>query len=78
MKGIYLTEADNEDMVSIIQKMVPSAPQFKLILESQMKNATAKDPRHRRWKPEIISLCLNLWAKYVTNYISINFMKLHQ
>ena len=59
-----MTDVDNEDLVEIIQKVLPSNPKFKLLLESQLCNCTAKDPRSRRWHPDVISLCLNLWAKY--------------
>ena len=59
-----LTRSDEHDLIEIIQKVIPEAPKFKVILESQLRNAKAKDPKHRRWSPEMISLCLNLWAKY--------------
>ena len=62
---LRLTDADHEDLVSIIEKVLPHAPQFKLLLEGQLRNSKAKDPRHRRWHPDMISLCTNLWAKYV-------------
>ena len=62
-KNIPLTEADEHDLIEIIKRVMPHAPKFKILLESQLRNATSKDPRHRRWHPNMISLCLNLWAK---------------
>ena len=61
---IELTEADHEDLSTVISKVLPHAPQFKTLLESQLKNCKSKDARHRRWDVNMISLCLNLWAKY--------------
>ena len=58
-----MTDADNEDLISMIEKLIPACPEFKVLLKSQLRNAKLKDPRHRRWDPDIISLCLNLWAK---------------
>ena len=60
---ITLTEADEEDLIAIIEKILPEAPQFKTLLLNQLRNAKSMDPRRRRWSREMISLCLNLWAK---------------
>ena len=65
---IPLTEADHDDLSTIIQKVLPHAPHFKTLLESQLQNCKSKDARHRRWDVNMISLCLNLWAKYVFPY----------
>ena len=62
-ENIPLTDADEQDLIEIIKRVLPNAPQFQILLESQLKNASSKDPRHRRWHPSMISLCLNLWAK---------------
>ena len=60
---ITLTEADQEDLIAIIEKILPEAPQFKTLLLNQLCNAKSMDPRRCRWSREMISLCLNLWAK---------------
>ena len=65
---IPLTEADHDDLSTIIHKVLPHAPHFKTLLESQLQNCKSKDARHRRWDVNMISLCLNLWAKYVFPY----------
>ena len=65
---LNLTPADENDFIQIIEKVLPAAPKFKIILESQLRNAKQRDPRHRRWSAEMISLCLNLWAKYVLQF----------
>ena len=62
-KSIMLTEADHDDFIKIIDQVLPHAPQFKTLLLSQIRNSKSKDPRHRRWDVNMISLCLNLWAK---------------
>lgn len=64
-KYIKLSEMDHNDLIEIIRKLLPQAPEFCTLLQSQLKNAsnTEKDARYRRWSPEMISLCLNLWGK---------------
>ena len=60
---VILSEADNSDLVKIIEDRLPHAPQFKDLLESQLNNAKNMDPRRRRWDKQMISLCLHLWAR---------------
>ena len=66
-----MTEADHDDLSIVIEKVLPHAPHFKTLLESQLHNCKSKDARHRRWDVNMISLCLNLWAKYVDFLTSI-------
>ena len=61
-KGISLTKEDEEDLCAIIKKVLPDAPNFKVILESQLKNCQKKEKKLRRWSTQMISLCLHLWA----------------
>ena len=53
------------------------APDFAVLLESQLLNATDKDSHGRRWNKKIITLALHLWAKLVfdafMNSYKINF-----
>ena len=38
--------------------------EFQTLLKSQVRNRNEnKDPRHRRWDTEIISMCLSLWTR---------------
>ena len=60
---ITLTDDDHDDLVKIVTQVLPHAPQFQNLLHSQLRNSKSKDPRHRRWDVNMISLCLNLWAK---------------
>ena len=47
----------------MIQQLLPDAPNFKVLLQSQLDNARGKDPRGCRWDKRIIILALNLWAE---------------
>lgn len=50
-------------MEHILQNILQdgSAGEFKLLLESQLRNSkTALDPRQRRWDPKVISICLGI------------------
>ena len=60
---IYLNKLDHDDLVNILKKLIKAAPKFSDLLRCQLKNATSADPRHQRWDENILSLCLNLWAK---------------
>ena len=56
--NIDLTESDQKDLIKIIQRVLPEAPNFKVLLESQLRNAKKKNPKHRRWSGDMISLML--------------------
>ena len=73
---IVLSKNDHEDLITIIEKLLPDAPNFKDLLRSQLKNAVGKDPRARRWDTRIISLCLSLWAKCPNAYRELRNSKM--
>ena len=50
------------------------APDFAVLLESKLLNATDKDSHGHRWDKKIITLCLHLWAKSVSVLIYHNFV----
>ena len=58
-------ETDNQD--TAIESIIPGAPDgLKKLIKSQIRNNKPnenKDPRHRRWDPEIISMALSLWCR---------------
>lgn len=63
---VLLHEDDHDDMVKIIRKLEEEIPNnFATLVKSQVRNATRsnKDPRHRRWDPAVISICLALWCR---------------
>ena len=64
LQFIKLGDVDHADLVRIIQQLLPQAPEFSMLLESQLQNANVKDPRGWKWDKRIITLCLHLWAKY--------------
>ena len=66
--SIFLKEEHHEKLLEVIDKLMPNAPQFKHLFKSQLRNATHKDPRQRKWDPVIISAALNLWAKSPSLY----------
>lgn len=59
-----LIESDlHEDLLEILQSTLPNCPtNFKCLLKSQLDNFE-REPRQRRWAPEIISLCLTLYSR---------------
>ena len=61
---VTLSSIDHQDLITI-QKLVPMAPDFAALLESQSLNATDKDSCGQRWDKKIITLALHLWAKLV-------------
>ncbi|KAJ8318738.1 hypothetical protein KUTeg_003829 [Tegillarca granosa] len=63
---IKLCKEDHEDMESILNKIVENgAPeQFKLLLESQLRNfKKGLEIHQRRWDQEVISVCLGLYIR---------------
>lgn len=44
--------------------LIPHCPKFETLFQSQIQNAKCADPRQRKWDPAIISLALNIYAKY--------------
>lgn len=68
--GIVLCPNDHQDLMTILETLMPGLPaNFKILIESQILSANCGDSRAMRWKPAMISLCLNLWAKYVFHRI---------
>ena len=65
---VVLNEIDNQDLINIVQKLVPLAPDFAVLLESQLLNAKDMDSRGCRWNEKMITLCLHLWAKLVGSF----------
>ena len=63
---VTLSSIDHEDLIRI-EKLVPMAPDFALLLESQLLNARDKDSCGHRWDKKIITLALHLWAKLVSD-----------
>lgn len=62
--GITLCPADHDDMTRIVKDLIPNAPKFAALFHSQVKNAECADPWQRKWDTAIISLALNIYAKY--------------
>ena len=52
-----------EDLLQMIQQMLPDAPNFCVLLQYQLDNARGRDQKGHRWDPCIISLALNLWTE---------------
>ena len=65
LQHVILNEIDHQDFINIIEKLVPLAPDFAVLLESQLLNAKDMDSRGCRWNKKMITLCLHLWAKLV-------------
>ena len=40
-----LSDADIDDLCCIIQKLIPKAPQFSVLLKTQLMNAKSGDPQ---------------------------------
>ena len=67
-----LTCDDEQDLIDVIKKLLPAVPEFSILFESQLRNATCTDPK-LRWDPRILSLCLNYRAKYILTLVFISF-----
>ena len=64
--GILMEPSDNQKMENILSQMLPNAPaEAKTFLEAQLRvfSSLGKDPRGRRWSPDIIRLSLALYAR---------------
>lgn len=61
--GICLCTQDEKDMIILLNKLMEVCPNFKVLLDNQLRNVQHEDARANRWDPSIISWCLNMWAK---------------
>ena len=60
-----MSELDEADLVEIIEKIIPMAPQIGTLISDQIRNGKCGDPRRRRWHKSVISWALALWARLV-------------
>ena len=60
---IKISSIDQNDLIAIIENLIPEAPQFGLFLVDQIHNGQGGDPHKRRWHKSVISMYLTLWAK---------------
>ena len=59
-----LPKDDFKKETELLLKVFPNAPEdFKELLISQHTALTAKAPRSRRWSPNVISICQQLWSQ---------------
>ena len=66
-------ENNMKDLSSILSQMFPSAPpQMKTFLQDQFNALNCAEPRQRRWSPDTIKMCLNLWTKSPKAFNDIN------
>ena len=66
---IDLSEDAHNDLMAILDKVFPDAPEkMKILLKSQHDALTAKSPQLRRWNKEVISMCLSLWIRTPHSY----------
>lgn len=70
---ITLNDDLHSDFMDILNKIMPScSPEFKVLLESQIKNSSdTKDPRFRRWNPDVISICLTMYSRSPKAYADL-------
>ena len=61
---INLEQKDNQDFATIFEQIKMKAPNFDILMKSQMENAKHTDPRQRRWDTAMISFCLQAWTQY--------------
>lgn len=69
-----MNQDDQADFEKTIKAILPDAPEgFITLMKSQVRNNAAKnkDPRHRRWDPEIISMSLSLWCRSPRAYSTL-------
>ena len=69
LQHVTVNDPDHQALINIIQKLVPLAPDFVVLLESQLLNAKDKDSRGCRWNKKMITFCLHLWAKLVIKFV---------
>ena len=55
----------HKDLMDILLKIMPACtPEFRILLDSQIKNSSNdKDPRYRKWSPNVISICLSMYIR---------------
>ena len=65
-----LSESDHQDFEAILERTIPNAPDgLKHLMQSQLKNYQKdKNPKARRWDPQMISICLSLWCRSEQGY----------
>ena len=65
---IEIVPEDHQDMLLILHKVFPTAPEnLTELLVAQMKNLKAK-PNGRRWSSKVIAVCLRLWCRSPKGY----------
>ena len=64
-----------ENFENLVRKILPNAPEgLTTLMKSQFRNNDVnnkKDPRHRRWDPEVISMALSIWCRSPRAYSAL-------
>lgn len=61
---IDLSEEDNADLMSVMEKVLPNATEeMKVLLKAQHDALSAKTKQSHRWDKQVIRVCLTMWVR---------------
>ena len=62
---IRLSKMDDNDLLQIVEKAVPMAPDIPTFMADQIRNGKKGDPRKRRWHKCVITWALAVISRFV-------------